>query len=155
VIQRVTKKLRWMLSNLYLFERNLKWWRSGLSLGLRLSYYPAMAASFAGLALRCRRVRYLRRGFVFDNAATPMNLQIYPYEVGHLILRQAKAGDPIRSVLDVGGNLEQLRATFGEFDILAQDAFDHRANNFDIMLRFFPAPTSLEEPTAIREAAAR
>jgi FkbM family methyltransferase len=285
-----------MLSNLYLHERNLKWWRSGLPLGLRLSYYPAMTASFVGLALRRKRVRYLGHAFVFDNAATPMNLQVYPYEVGHQILRHVRPGDSIRSVLDVGGNLGQfavtlkhflpaaaldviepntavvpllrrnveglegvrvfnralspspvgsmfyepgrsctgslirqnvgprqgvvemevtssddivkltgrsdydlvkidvegyefevlkclaglrpryiflelatqrtrsylhsdifelLRAMFGEFDILAQDGFDHRANTFDVMLGFVPAPSSLEEPTAIREAAAR
>ena len=284
-----------MLSNLYLLERNRKWWRSGLSLGLRLSYYPAMAASFAGLVLRRKQVRYLGRAFVFDNAATPMNLQVYPYEVGRQILQQVELGDSIGSVLDVGGNLgqfavtlkhylpaaaldviepnaavlpllernveglegvrvfdralspspvgsmfyepgrsctgslirqnvgprqgvvemevtssddivkltgradydlvkvdvegyefevlkclaglrprymflelatqrtrsdlhseifEQLRAMFGEFDILAQDAFDHRANSFDVMLRFSPTPSSLEEPTAIPEAAA-
>ena len=241
-------------------------------------------------------MRYLRRAFVFDNAATPMNLQVYPYEVGHQILRQVEPGDSIRSVLDVGGNLGQfavtlkhylpaaaldviepntavlpllrrnvegledvrvfdralspspvgsmfyepgrsctgslirqnvgprqgvvemkvtssddivkltgradydlvkvdvegyefevlkclvglrprymflelsaqrtrsylhsdifelLRAMFGEFDILAQDAFDHRGNSFDVMLRFFPTPSSLEQPTAIREVAAR
>lgn len=276
-----------MLSNLYLLERNRKWWRSGLSIGLRLSYYPAMAASFAGLVLRRKQVRYLGRAFVFDNAATPMNLQVYPYEVGHQILRQVELGDSIGSVLDVGGNLgqfavtlkhylpdaaldviepniallpllgrnveglegvrvfdralspspvgsmfyepgrsctgslirqnvgprqgvvemevtssddivkltgradydlvkvdvegyefevlkclaglrprymflelatqrtrsylhseifEQLRAMFGAFDILAQDAFDHRANSFDVMLRFFPTPSSLQEP---------
>ena len=108
--------LRYYASNLHLVERTAKWWRSGLPLGLRLGYYPAMAASFARMFLgQERRVRYLRRVFVFDNPATPLNLQIYPYEVGCQILRQLDPDHTVESVLDVGGNCGQFATTIKHF----------------------------------------
>lgn len=108
--------LRHVISNLHLLERNTKWWRSGLAIDLRLAYYPAMAASFTRMAFRGgRRVRYLGRDFVFDNPATPMNLQVYCYEVANQILSHVDAGDSIGSVLDIGANCGQFTVSLKHF----------------------------------------
>jgi FkbM family methyltransferase len=103
-------------SNLHLVERTSKWWRSGLPFGVRLGYYFAMAASFVRMAMgKGRSVRYLGRTFAFDNPATPLNLQIYPYEVGYQILRQLDPDDAVESVLDLGGNCGQFATTLKHF----------------------------------------
>lgn len=86
------------------------WWRTGrLPLRTRLAY-PLELLKF-GLDPKRRRVRYLGRPFEFDNPLTPLLLLGYPAEVGGHILDQLK--DPIRHVLDVGGNLGQFTATLG------------------------------------------
>ncbi len=102
-------KLGYMVANLKLVERNRDWLRGNIPFGEKLRYYPAMAHSLARMARGGPRiVNYLGEPFAFDNPATPLNLQVYPYELTHKVLSAIPQPD---TVLDIGGNIGQFSRT--------------------------------------------
>ncbi|GAA2049589.1 FkbM family methyltransferase [Catenulispora yoronensis] len=104
--------LAWYARNLFLVDRNRKWWQSGLSVGIKAGYYQRIAASYLRMGVTGRkRIQYLGRRFEFDNPATPLNLQVYPYEVSCQILQHVASPRSVATVLDLGGNLGQFSAT--------------------------------------------
>jgi FkbM family methyltransferase len=102
-------KLGYVLANLKLVERNRDWLRGEIPFGEKLRYYPAMARSMARAARGGPGiVNYLGAPFAFDNPATPLNLQAYPYEITHKV----RSGIPNpTTVLDIGGNIGQFSRT--------------------------------------------
>jgi FkbM family methyltransferase len=104
------------LRNLSLAERNRLWWRSDAGTVTKIGYYPRLAWAYALMAATGRkRIGYLGRSFVFDNPATPLNLQVYPHEMSRQILAHVDDPTSIRTVLDVGGNLGQFAVTAKRF----------------------------------------
>jgi FkbM family methyltransferase len=103
-------KLGYLLRNLHLIERNREWLSAPVPASVKLGFYPRLAMSYAALLGRGRRrIGYLGRPFVYDNPATPLNLQIYPYEVGVKLLRRMP--ERPATVLDVGANIGQFSRT--------------------------------------------
>lgn len=99
--------LSYQLKNLKIRERNKEWLTaSGVSSATKLSYYLHIAKS---LSLNRRVIKYLGKDFNYDNPATPLNLQNYPYEISERIL--ANMDKHPRAVLDIGGNIGQFSVT--------------------------------------------
>ena len=102
-------KLSYVLANLKLVERNRDWWSADISLREKLRYYPAIVGSYVRLTRGGgSTVQYLGQPFEFDNPATPLNLQAYPYELTGKI--QQAIGVP-SSILDIGANIGQFSRT--------------------------------------------
>ncbi len=95
------------VKNLKLVERNKKWLSSnGVSNKEKLSYYGRMALAYMS---RNKKIKYLGSELYYDNPATPLNLQNYPYEIkGKLLANMHK--NP-KTILDIGGNLGQFSLT--------------------------------------------
>jgi FkbM family methyltransferase len=107
-------KVGHVLRNLKLVERNREWLSAPVPLPLKVGYYGEVARSTARTLLgRPREITYLGRRFVYDNPATPLNLQTYPHEVADRILG-AMDVEPAR-ILDVGANLGQFACTASYF----------------------------------------
>lgn len=117
-------KLSYALQNLKLYERNREWLAAPISFTSKIAYYPAIAASYLRLGLHhSKSIRYLGSVFHYDNPATPLNLQNYPYEVGHKLLSHMTSMPS--SVLDIGANLGQFSVTLAHLCPEAQiDAFE-------------------------------
>jgi FkbM family methyltransferase len=99
--------LKHYVTNLQLVERNKEWLSStGVSSKDKISYYGHMALSL--ITFR-KKIRYLGSTFYYDNSATPLNLQNYPYEITTKIL--ANMHKKPKTVLDIGGNLGQFSLT--------------------------------------------
>jgi FkbM family methyltransferase len=95
--------------DLHLVRRNVHWLRAGISLSDKLRYYGLLIASYARLALFGRKsIRYLGSSFEYDNPATPLNLQMYPFQLKQVIAHMER---PPGTVLDVGANIGQLAVT--------------------------------------------
>jgi FkbM family methyltransferase len=106
--------IAYMAKNLKLIERNREWLNSPLPIQAKLAYYPSLLAGYLRLfTLHRRVVKYLKRPFLYDNPATPLNLQNYPYELGIKILGNMSVRP--RSVLDVGANIGQFACTLAYF----------------------------------------
>lgn len=105
----MTKKLSYThyLKNLKLIERNTEWLaKTGISQREKIAYYGRIPVSIVG---NQRKVKYLGNTLYYDNPATPLNLQNYPYEISHKIL--ANMGAKPKTVLDIGGNIGQFSLT--------------------------------------------
>lgn len=100
-----------ILKNLKLIERNKEWLMSPtIKVGQKTAYYPALTLAFANqLFKKTKSVKYLGRSFIYDNPATPLNLQNYPHEIGVKVLRNMDIKP--RKVLDIGGNIGQFSCT--------------------------------------------
>lgn len=110
------EKILCYFTSLHLVHRNRKWWQSDLPAGTKISYYSRVVESAIRLLVSGRKeVRYLGRRFRFDNPATLLNLQVYPYEVSRMILRHISDPPSVRTILDIGGNIGQFAATAGYF----------------------------------------
>lgn len=110
------KKIPYYLRSLRPVERNRMWWQSGLPAGTKLAYYPRAALSAARLIATGRReVTYLGRRFAFDNPATLLNIQVYPYEVSRMVLAHITDPAAVKTILDVGGNIGQFALTAAWF----------------------------------------
>ncbi len=129
---------------LRLAKRNREWLASPLPIKVKLAYYPSIVSAYIGLAASGKKVvRYLGKPFYFDNPATPLNLQIYAYEIGVKIL--ANMSTRPRRVLDVGANIGQFARTFAylipdcEIDCIEPNVaiFDLLKMNADNGVRFF------------------
>lgn len=95
------------IKNLKLVERNSEWLRAdGISNSDKAAYYGHIVTSYMK---GDRSVKYLGNRFYFDNIATPLNLQNYPYEISKKILSNMDKSP--RSVLDIGGNIGQFSIT--------------------------------------------
>jgi FkbM family methyltransferase len=106
--------LGYLAKNLKLVERNREWWASPLSLWDKVGYYPSIFMAYVRLfAAHRKSVRYLRKAFYYDNPATPLNLQNYPYELGIKILGNMNLAP--RKILDVGANIGQFACTLAYF----------------------------------------
>jgi FkbM family methyltransferase len=93
--------------NLKLIERNREWWRAGsVTPGEKAAYYGSLVRTYAS---RGKVIRYLGNDLHFDNPATPLNLQNYPYEITRKVLGNM-AVEPA-TVLDIGANLGQFSLT--------------------------------------------
>ena len=102
------------MAKLRLVARNVSWWKSGLSVGEKLSYYPSMAISVArDLATKEKRLNYLGESMEYDNTAAPLTMQLYPEEISNKILENTDGA--IKSVLDIGGNIGQFSRTMSYF----------------------------------------
>jgi FkbM family methyltransferase len=126
-------KVSYALRNLKLIERNREWLAAPTSLTSKLAYYPAIAASYLRLGVRhSKSIKYLGSAFHYDNPATPLNLQNYPYEVGNKLLSHM-ASQP-RYVLDVGANLGQFSTTLTHLCPETRvDAFEPNPNVYGIL----------------------
>lgn len=95
------------VKNLKLIERNKKWLSvNGVSSKDKVLYYPKIAMSFA---TRSKKIGYLGSTLHYDNPATPLNLQNYPYEIKSKLLASMRQNP--RTILDIGGNLGQFSLT--------------------------------------------
>lgn len=93
--------------NLKLLERNREWWQAGnVTPGEKAAYYGSLVRTYAK---RDKVIRYLGNDLHFDNPATPLNLQNYPYEITHKVLRNMSITPS--TVLDIGANLGQFSLT--------------------------------------------
>ena len=79
-------KVSQALQELRLWERNKQWLTGGQRLADKLSYYPHIVSSYTRMVAGTKKIKYLGKAFLFDNAASPLNLQIYPYEIKQKIL---------------------------------------------------------------------
>jgi FkbM family methyltransferase len=103
-------KVRHVLKNLKLLERNREWLSAPLPITEKIRYYPSVLSSYIVLfSSKNKRVRYLGKSFLFDNPATPLNLQNYPYEVGTKLLGHMRSRP--ETVLDIGANIGQFSST--------------------------------------------
>lgn len=118
-----------------LLERNKEWLSSRIPLKQKLSYYPALAAAYSRLALsKDKRVRYLGTDFHYDNPATPLNLQNYPFEVTCKILIHMSITP--KYIMDIGANIGQLPLTLAAVLPNAHiDAFEPNVDIFEILQR--------------------
>lgn len=104
-------------------RRNRLWFTADTHFRTKVAYYGHLPLSFARLALRQRRVKYLGHDFFYDNVATPLNLQSYPNEITRCILRNLP--EIPTTVLDIGGNIGQFSATLAHFvDLELLDVFE-------------------------------
>jgi FkbM family methyltransferase len=103
-------KTRYILKNLMLVERNKEWLSSGIPLNQKLLYYPAFWSSYTRLVVsKDKHIRYFGRTFYYDNPATPFNLQNYPFEITHKVLRHMSITP--KYVMDIGANIGQFPLT--------------------------------------------
>ena len=124
-------KLSYVLANLKLVERNRDWLAADIPASEKARYYPAMARSYYGLSRGESSVKYLGAPFVFDNPATPLNLQTYPYELTRKI--RTVVGDPA-TILDIGGNIGQFTRTAKYLWPRAEvDVFEPNPAAFELM----------------------
>ena len=95
------------IKKLKLVERNKKWLSSkGISTKDKLSYYGRIALS----CVACKKkIQYLGSTFYYDNPATPLTLQNYPYEITVGVLANMHKNP--KTILDIGGNLGQFSLT--------------------------------------------
>lgn len=95
------------LKSLKLVERNKRWLsNNGVSNKDKLSYYGQMALSYA---MRKKKIQYLGSTFYYDNSATPLTLQNYPYEITVGVLANMHKNP--KTILDIGGNIGQFSIT--------------------------------------------
>lgn len=127
--------LAYNLRELRLLERNRAWLAGGHNLWLKLSYYPALFVTYIGILFGKKRVKYLGKVFQYDNVATPLNLQIYPYEITKKILKNMSV--PPKTVLDIGGNIGQFSRTLLHFadSIEVVDIFEPNPVIFPLLER--------------------
>lgn len=93
--------------NLKLLERNREWWQAGsVTPAEKAAYYGSLVRTYAK---RDSVIRYLGHDLHFDNPATPLNLQNYPYEITRKVLRNMSITPT--TVLDIGANLGQFSLT--------------------------------------------
>jgi FkbM family methyltransferase len=119
--------------NLKLLERNREWWQAGsVTPGEKAAYYGSLVRTYA---TRGKVIRYLGNDLHFDNPATPLNLQNYPYEITRKVLRNM-AITPT-TVLDIGANLGQFSLTTRHVlgAGVAIDAFEPNPFVFDFLRR--------------------
>lgn len=105
-----------------------------LSLGTRLSYYVyATSAILRDRIAGTKVVRYLGRPFHYDSPITPLILLQYPQEIRTRIIDNTTK--PIRSVLDIGGNIGQFSATFFALgqDVERIDIFEPNPDVFEYL----------------------
>jgi FkbM family methyltransferase len=108
------RQSRRIVRDLRLVHRNRLWFSSDASTGDKLAYFAYLPVSYLRMVTGgSKRVRYLGRDFVFDNVATPLNLQSYPHEITRCILRNLPS--PPKVVLDIGGNIGQFSTTLSHF----------------------------------------
>jgi FkbM family methyltransferase len=118
-----------------LVERNKEWLTSDISLTEKLRYYPSFVTSYARLVTtHDKHIRYFGQDFHFDNPATPFNLQNYPFEITHKILRHM---DIIpKNVIDIGANIGQFPLTIAAVVPGAHvDALEPNGDIYEILQR--------------------
>jgi FkbM family methyltransferase len=93
--------------NLKLAERNREWWASSyVDPSVKLAYYWYIAFSYLTGA---KKVKYLGANLWYDNPATPLNMQVYPYEISRKVIKNMD--HPPKTVLDIGANIGQFSLT--------------------------------------------
>ncbi len=118
-----------------LIGMNLNWLRtSQLSWRTRLSYYAHGTIAVARDRLTGKKwVRHLGQSFFYDSPITPLLLMQYPKELQDRIIENAT--DPIRTVLDIGGNIGQFSATLHKLapDLESIDIFEPNPAIFSLL----------------------
>lgn len=95
------------LKSLKLIERNKRWLsNNGVSTKGKISYYGQIILSYA---LGSKKIKYLGSTLHYDNPATPLNLQHYPYEIKCKLLDNMHKNP--KTILDIGGNIGQFSLT--------------------------------------------
>jgi len=96
----------------------------------KLSYYVQIAISYV---LCTKKIKYLGSTIYYDNPATPLNLQNYPYEIKSKVL--ANMLKKPKTVLDIGGNLGQFSLTINHMlksDVVI-DIFEPNSYVFELL----------------------
>ena len=107
---------------------------SHISLRTRLSYLFGVAVAVLRERLTKKKVvRYLGRPFYYDSPITPFLLLQYPEEIQKRIANNI--AEPIRAVLDIGGNIGQFSSTFLALnpDLERIDIFEPNPSIFDLL----------------------
>jgi FkbM family methyltransferase len=100
-----------LLKKLKLIDRNIAWWQGNQSVISKLLYYPSILISYIRfLLIRKKHVLYLGHCFSYDTLVAPLSLMYYPQEISRKVLDNTD-GKPIRTVLDIGGNIGQFAST--------------------------------------------
>jgi FkbM family methyltransferase len=102
-------KVSQFTKNLRLIDRNLAWLKSDLPASQKFFYYIHIFTSYLGLIGGKKSINYLGNNFLFDNPATPLNLQYYPREIKQKIIDNL-ATTP-KHILDIGGNIGHFCVT--------------------------------------------
>jgi FkbM family methyltransferase len=133
-------KLGYILKNLKLYERNKEWLTAhNVSATEKAVYYPNAFNSLFRQRLNKKKVmKYFGRNFYYDNAATPLNLQNYPYEISNKMLSLMKTRP--KKVLDIGANIGQFSCTLshsleGKVKIFS---FEPNPDVFEILAKNIP-----------------
>lgn len=119
--------------NLKLVELNREWWQaSGVSSKDKAAYYGSLVRTYA---TREKRIRYFGNDLYFDNPATPLNLQNYPYEITRKVLGNMSITPT--TVLDIGANLGQFSLTTRHVlgGAVTIDAFEPNPYVFEFLRR--------------------
>ncbi len=99
------------LRQIHPVKRNVCWWQGKHSASHKLSYYPAFLSSYLKFAYSQKKeIHYLGSKLTYDNIVAPLTLMYYPHEVSEKILSNITT--PIKSLLDIGGNIGQFSITF-------------------------------------------
>lgn len=120
---------------LHLVQRNTIWWNTSLDPGTKLAYYWHMFTAFVRSASTHKmRINYLGNSMHYDNFATPLSLQAYPHEITHSILSNA-AGQKLKNVLDIGGNIGQFSLTLSHVleDAAKIDILEPNSEIFELL----------------------
>lgn len=122
-------KTSYILKNLMLVSRNREWLTSRIPASEKVRYYPAFLGSYVRLlTTKDKYIQYFNQRFYYDNPATPFNLQNYPFEITHKILRHMKSSP--KRALDIGANIGQFPLTLAS--ILPEIEVDALEPNGDI-----------------------
>ncbi len=125
-------KLSSYVSNLKLLHRNRQWLAARTKPKDKLLYYAYIPLSFLGALFGTKKVKYLGEYFAYDNYATPLNLQTYPYEIDKKILSNMDRSP--KYILDIGGNIGQFSRTLSYFTTpKVLDIFEPNPNVIDIL----------------------
>jgi FkbM family methyltransferase len=117
--------------NLKIIERNKEWWASShVDASVKAAYYWHIAASYL---LGAKKVKYLGTQLWYDNPATPLNMQNYPFEITQKILKNMDR--PPNTVLDIGANIGQFSLTM-DFALRGKakiDAFEPNSFVYELL----------------------
>jgi len=89
-----------------------------------------MALSYA---MRKKKIQYLGSAFYYDNPATPLTLQNYPYEIAVGVLANMHKNP--KTILDIGGNLGQFSLTISHMlkDNVIIDIFEPNSYAYEFL----------------------
>jgi len=129
-------KASYILRNLKLIERNTQWLRSNISGYQKLKFYIDIPVAYLRYFTQGKKyINYLGNILYFDNPATPLNIQIYPYEIGSKIFGNMDTLPG--NILDIGGNI-------GQFSITAHQLLDRLGVNNPLIDVFEPNPAPFD-----------
>jgi len=127
-------KIGYIAANLQLVKRNKQWLQAPYTSRLhKAKFYSDIVVSYSRLLSQRRKsITYLGKKFEYDNTATPLNLQSYPFEVGQWIL--GNMDKKPSTVLDIGANIGQFGCTIASIlPGTKVDSFEPNPDVFDML----------------------